>query len=564
MLSPHTLLGLLLATSIPSLTSAINTSPAYIDLYAHPKYHLAFNEKPGKIWTLSEVSKLDLASDPSLLFIPSASTGKSFLCKIPQPPPPPSSSTNSTQTPEDSTDDKIKQAVGLLKPMEKQCLYYFQGWWHYEYCHNRHVRQYHPRTDEERKRYPEKEQDYFLGRHPTKKLKKKSGKMFTTKEMDGKKKGLGLAEWEIIDSELDGKSVKYLKQKWSDGTKCEVGDVGPRSIELHYYCNINHELITQIREIGSCKYVMTIYTPRLCVDPTFIPAAAVQDPSSRIVCEPVVPDSEAPTPPPLLEDAPSAEPTAETPQQQKPPLILKDLKHFIPLLPPTPYTLTTLKKSDTLPPQPASIPGSYTSTKASKEPTKFAQDAPPGVISPDDAEDEDLAIKTFADLILASLKSEKGEPAKAADTQNPLEPDDAVNNDGVQRQLDLVEALLKDAEKKVEKEDGAKPKILKMGEVSNEELQKWKKEISRKKDKENKKEDLIDQMIGQLLEKLGAEGGAEGVETILISSKDSKEEKEGDGKTKKAKVEFKIYRPKTVGGKAAVVGKDEDVDDDEL
>jgi hypothetical protein len=114
----------------------------------------------------------------------------------------------------------------------------YQGWWHYQYCHNQHARQYHPRTEEERKKYPEKEQDYYLGKFPTKKLKKqsarsKSGASSGSSGSSGK--GLGLAEWEIVETELDGKTTKYLKAKWGDGTLCDVNNAGARTVELQVW-----------------------------------------------------------------------------------------------------------------------------------------------------------------------------------------------------------------------------------------------------------------------------------------------------------------------------------------
>lgn len=48
----------------------------------------------------------------------------------------------------------------LLKPLQGTCTYRIQGWWTYEICFGKHIRQYHEEKDQ-----PKPTMEFFLGLH---------------------------------------------------------------------------------------------------------------------------------------------------------------------------------------------------------------------------------------------------------------------------------------------------------------------------------------------------------------------------------------------------------------
>ncbi|KAI9330342.1 hypothetical protein DFJ73DRAFT_858769 [Zopfochytrium polystomum] len=197
------------------------------------------------------------------------------------------------------SDQKIlAAAISILELLRKQdCIYSVQGWWTYELCYGKYLRQFHPRTPEEERKFPEKKQDYIMGYHPS--ASSKTSPASTSP---------GPLTSQLVEFEIDGQSANYLSQVWDNGTPCEVGSSGPRSTEVRFYC-AGFEALAQVREVGSCRYVLVVNTPKLCALPSFVAggipgtggAAASASLSTDVVrCYPEVegdiPNSVAPVP----------------------------------------------------------------------------------------------------------------------------------------------------------------------------------------------------------------------------------------------------------------------------
>ena len=114
------------------------------------------------------------------------------------------------------------------------------GWWFYEYCHQQHVRQYHPMTKEEIQKNPANIQNYLLGVYPKPKRLYEASSLLA--EPAGWKEGdpvvLGATESQLVDYEIDGKTAVYLKQVWRDGTPCDVIDAAPRQVDILVFLSI--------------------------------------------------------------------------------------------------------------------------------------------------------------------------------------------------------------------------------------------------------------------------------------------------------------------------------------
>ncbi|KAI8837862.1 hypothetical protein BC829DRAFT_42088 [Chytridium lagenaria] len=155
----------LYATSL-SLVSSQVTDEVYYDIFSNPKHQVVFGTLPGHLpITPATLSTIDLESNPSLLLLPDASTGKRYLCHVPQPP-----ELDQETSKANSDDEKkktLRSGLRLLEPMAgKDCLYYVHSWWTYEFCHNRHVRQYHPVQKKKRSQIPNRNKTISLGSFP--------------------------------------------------------------------------------------------------------------------------------------------------------------------------------------------------------------------------------------------------------------------------------------------------------------------------------------------------------------------------------------------------------------
>jgi len=141
----------------------------------------------------------------------------------------------------------VKTALALLEPMKNKCLYHTSGWWSYEFCYGKSIRQYHIATKNEPARF---NSNYILGKY-NKYLELSSGKTEETKE--------------LVRIAPNGKN--YLSQKFIDGTKCDKTNI-PRTTEIQYYCGLDENII-YVKEISTCTYEVAISTQRLCKDPVF-------------------------------------------------------------------------------------------------------------------------------------------------------------------------------------------------------------------------------------------------------------------------------------------------------
>ena len=73
-----------------------------------------------------------------------------YLCSVPSPPPPkPHNTTASHLAAEEETAELARatdRGWDLLQEMTGSCLFYISGWWSYEFCYSKSVKQFHPRT----------------------------------------------------------------------------------------------------------------------------------------------------------------------------------------------------------------------------------------------------------------------------------------------------------------------------------------------------------------------------------------------------------------------------------
>ncbi|KAJ2388713.1 Protein OS-9 [Coemansia sp. RSA 2611] len=212
-----------------------------------------------------------------------------FLCQMPRVDPHTPTATEDTKTERDETGEQqeeeqaIARGLGLLQPLTRNCITYTTGWWTFEYCHDRLVRQYHRMAPDKHGHVAEIE--YRLGEYSQRK------RLPTLDDSDSSdaRADAGSELSQTTQIRQNGRK-RFLTQLWAGGTLCDITRQ-PREVEVQFHCDPNSpERIALVEEVAICQYVVVINTPRLCADPSFFDTAAstVYD----IKCQQVVPDSD--------------------------------------------------------------------------------------------------------------------------------------------------------------------------------------------------------------------------------------------------------------------------------
>jgi len=143
----------------------------------------------------------------------------------------------------------------FLSSLEGSCFYRVEGWWTYELCYGKALRQFHAENNVHTA-------EFVLGAYSS----------VTAHDPD---------IIEVDESTKDGGT--YYVQHYIDGTKCDVTGE-PRQVEVRFYCAADSlNLLASIKEKSTCKYIATFYTPAICNHPSFQVAA---DPARAIECFP--------------------------------------------------------------------------------------------------------------------------------------------------------------------------------------------------------------------------------------------------------------------------------------
>ncbi|GBC14356.2 phytochelatin synthase-domain-containing protein [Rhizophagus irregularis DAOM 181602=DAOM 197198] len=261
-------------------TKAFSISWVYEDLLAHPQYKVVIYEnqsipnsslekfafddahtETSRVPTLSQTSSEDNVESKLTSVIMRTATGQPYVCQIPYV----VNQTSIEEAPEDNKDvDLMKKGLASLEPLQDNCLYYYHGWWTYEYCHLSHVKQFHTQTIQPNMKPIEDKSvnSYFLGRYDPRHATLPS----SYKDKKGSK-----SQQQQLGTDLQAVGgKKYLVQRWSDGTKCDLTGK-PRRVEIQFHCSQQqNDMIAVVTEKFTCHYLVVINTPKLCNDPAFL------------------------------------------------------------------------------------------------------------------------------------------------------------------------------------------------------------------------------------------------------------------------------------------------------
>nr|XP_033938620.1 protein OS-9 isoform X3 [Pseudochaenichthys georgianus] len=147
----------------------------------------------------------------------------------------------------------------LLSPMHSaQCLVKTKDWWTYEFCHGRHIRQYHLEDTEI------KGDILFLGHYES--------------EFDWSNDTAKVSKQHRLK--------RYHSQSYRNGSKCDLIGI-PRETEVRFVCEEgSNDYIARVDEPQSCRYVLTVHTSRTCQHPFLRPPSTAKP--QGIVCQPAL------------------------------------------------------------------------------------------------------------------------------------------------------------------------------------------------------------------------------------------------------------------------------------
>uniref|UniRef100_A0A8C6LK09 Endoplasmic reticulum lectin n=1 Tax=Nothobranchius furzeri TaxID=105023 RepID=A0A8C6LK09_NOTFU len=147
----------------------------------------------------------------------------------------------------------------LLKPMHKSpCLLKTKDWWTYEFCHSKHIQQYHLEDTEINGGV------LYLG--------------FYESEFDWNN--------ETAKASKQHKLKRYHSQTYVNGSKCDLNGE-PRETEVRFVCEEgSSDYIARVDEPQSCRYVLTVHTSRTCQHPLLRPPSTAKP--QGIVCQPAL------------------------------------------------------------------------------------------------------------------------------------------------------------------------------------------------------------------------------------------------------------------------------------
>eukprot|EP01117_Protostelium_nocturnum_P018220 TRINITY_DN7585_c0_g1_i1.p1 TRINITY_DN7585_c0_g1~~TRINITY_DN7585_c0_g1_i1.p1 ORF type:complete len:402 (+),score=127.89 TRINITY_DN7585_c0_g1_i1:138-1343(+) len=126
----------------------------------------------------------------------------------------------------------------LLSPLihtGQNCIYRLEGWWTYEFCFFKHIRQMH----QENGKVLRPQDEFYLGKFVA---------------------GSGVEEQD------------YYSETYNQGTPCDIAGENQRKTTVRYECSPDTStMISSIREPSTCTYVVTIASPYICKHPNYRP-----------------------------------------------------------------------------------------------------------------------------------------------------------------------------------------------------------------------------------------------------------------------------------------------------
>ncbi|KAK4257464.1 hypothetical protein QN277_007048 [Acacia crassicarpa] len=143
---------------------------------------------------------------------------------------------------------KLKTPDELLEVLKDRCFLRQEGWWTYEFCYQKRLRQLHLENNDK------VVQEFVLGEYDeeaTAAFNRNLSDISTLK-----------------DPRSQDASQRYHAHQYTNGSKCDLTNK-PRETEVRFVCSEPRATISSITELSTCKYALTIQCPTLCKHPLF-------------------------------------------------------------------------------------------------------------------------------------------------------------------------------------------------------------------------------------------------------------------------------------------------------
>merc|ERR1712130_657327 len=157
------------------------------------------------------------------------------------------------------------------------CLRGGQGWWRYEFCYGKHVKQYHEYPQENGKAKKPND-EVFVGKwDETVHLKYAEGKNVVKKSMTKVKQastqvgkteldedGEKISLWNPDEEEIEGKEIREVELFYAGGDICDVTGK-PREVVVRLKCKPSQtSLSLYLLEPKTCSYILGLESELLC------------------------------------------------------------------------------------------------------------------------------------------------------------------------------------------------------------------------------------------------------------------------------------------------------------
>ncbi|KAI4377318.1 hypothetical protein MLD38_014967 [Melastoma candidum] len=210
--------------------------------FREPKYDIEFH---------SEDSPFQPDDDQESLVMP-GKNGQNYLCYLPKEEKVKSGTPVFTQNAtgvimETEKQVKLKTPDELLEVLSDRCFLRQEGWWSYEFCYNKKIRQFHQEDEKV-------VQEYILGYHDpeaTLAYNENLSDISTLKDPRSK-----------------DASQRYHAHQYTNGTTCDLTNQ-PRETEVRFVCSEPRVMISSITELSTCRYALTVQCPMLCKHPVY-------------------------------------------------------------------------------------------------------------------------------------------------------------------------------------------------------------------------------------------------------------------------------------------------------